>query len=77
MCKTNALWEFIELSDYNHDGIVKVKETFLKKRAGGHFQKRNCFASCVNPFNVWMKRYVIITSEAIMYSLGNINYILV
>lgn len=37
VCKTIAFWEFIELSDYNHDGIVKVKESFIKKRAGGHF----------------------------------------
>ncbi|EAR83685.1 phospholipase d1 (macronuclear) [Tetrahymena thermophila SB210] len=71
VCKTVALWEFIELSDYTYDGIVKVKESFIKKRAGGHFKKRNCLDSCINPFKLWKKRYIVITSEAIMYSIGN------
>lgn len=35
--KTSAFWEFIELSDFTHEGIVKVKETFVRKRSGGHF----------------------------------------
>lgn len=67
---SDSFWQFIELSDFNHEGIVKVKETYVKKWSGGHFQTRNCFASCFNPFSPWKKRYIVITSEGIMYAIG-------
>ncbi|KAL4487944.1 hypothetical protein ABPG72_022804 [Tetrahymena utriculariae] len=63
---TDTFWQFFEISSNFHQGVVKVKETFIKKRSGGRFKKQ-CRGSC----HTWSVRYLAITSEGLMYSKTN------
>ncbi|EAR88634.2 phospholipase d1 (macronuclear) [Tetrahymena thermophila SB210] len=63
---TDTFWQFFEISSNFHQGVVKVKETFIKKRSGGRFKKQ-CRGCC----HTWSVRYLAITSEGLMYSKSN------
>ncbi|KRX08542.1 hypothetical protein PPERSA_13023 [Pseudocohnilembus persalinus] len=71
--KEDAYWQFLELSDFNHEGIIKVKETWVEKRAGGRFEYQNCCRNLLSMINNWNRRYMVITQDGVMYSKGNRN----
>jgi hypothetical protein len=53
------------------EGSKKYKEIYVRKRAGGRFNESNVLFRCGAFCRCWKKRYFIINSEGIMYSVGH------
>lgn len=43
------------------------------KRAGGRYEYQNCCKKLFSQLNNWNRRYLVITSEGVMYSKENKN----
>lgn len=77
--KNPHLLLFLELSTIEKKGdFLKYKETYINKRAGGRYNENKLLLRCGAFCGLWNKRYIIITSEGVMYSkahTGRLNNI--
>ena len=63
---------FFEISSIKYEsGTKKIKEVYVRKRAGGRYQENLIMLKCGAFCKCWNKRYLIINSEGIMYSIGD------
>ena len=63
---------FLEISEVeNENGSRKYKEIYVRKRAGGRYNENQVLLRCGAFWKCWNKRYLIITSEGVMYSRGH------
>jgi len=65
---------FLEISQVeNEGGARKYKELYVRKRAGGRYNENQLILRCGAFWKCWNKRYMIITSEGVMYSKGHMK----
>ena len=65
---------FLEVSAVENEGCSrKYKEIYVRKRAGGRYNENQLILRCGAFWKCWNKRYIIITSEGVMYSKGHLK----
>lgn len=65
---------FLEVSEVENEGrSQKYKEVYVHKRAGGRYNENQLLLRCGAFCKCWNKRYMIITSEGVMYSKGHLK----
>lgn len=66
---SETLLQFLEISYIPKQGdFKKYKETYVRKRAGGRYNENKIILRCGAFWKCWNKRYLIITSEGVMYT---------
>lgn len=65
---------FLEVSEVENEGnFQKYKEVYVHKRAGGRYNENQLILRCGAFCRCWNKRYMIISSEGVMYSKGHLK----
>ena len=71
--KSQYFAEFTEFSELINSDVQKYKEGFVLKRAGGRFNESKFLMKCFDCCRCWKRRYLLVTSEGVMYTRGLIN----